>query len=115
MTFRSEIRDRSIIIVDNFSAHVSDEAKSIVHGPLCSVLCELPANCTSVSQPLDVGIMGPFKARLRALWLKDTNVYKTLQEKRHAVISRAIQAWDSITPEMVIKSFKQAIPKPPEQ
>ena len=90
--FRSKMRDPSIVLVDNISAHVTNEAKAMVEGPLCSVLCELPPNCTSVCHPLDVGKMGPFKVRLHVLWLLHTNVYETPQEKRKAVILRAIKA-----------------------
>jgi hypothetical protein len=63
-------------------------------------------------QPLDVGIMGPFKSKLRNLWLEDTHVYVTAAEKRMAVILRAIKAWESISISAVQSAFEKAMPKP---
>ncbi|KAE9091051.1 hypothetical protein PF006_g25013 [Phytophthora fragariae] len=43
----------------------------------------LPANSTAVCQPLDVGVMGPLKKSLRALWLKEQSVKrKKKQDKK---------------------------------
>ncbi|KAH9153416.1 hypothetical protein AeRB84_004335, partial [Aphanomyces euteiches] len=54
---RSEVRGPTLFVVDNFAAHVSDQSYSIVEEELSSYLCPLPKNCTSVLQPLDVGVM----------------------------------------------------------
>ncbi|RHY16783.1 hypothetical protein DYB36_011018 [Aphanomyces astaci] len=58
-----EIEVPSVVVVDNLSAHVTPAACELVRGDLYSVLEELPANATSTVQPLDVGVMGPFKAK----------------------------------------------------
>ena len=106
------------MLVDNFSAHVTDSSKALVASQLCSKLVELPANCTSVCQPLDVGVMGPFKSRLRALWLEemfsmdDNTVVLTAKEKRRRVILRAIRAWESLSEDVVRDAFEKAIPTP---
>ncbi|KDO31021.1 hypothetical protein SPRG_19567 [Saprolegnia parasitica CBS 223.65] len=78
---------------------------------LKSDLYPLPPNTTSTCQPLDVGVMGPFKAKLRALWLRDTKKYTTPAEKRMAVIKRAIAAWDDISEDAIKSAFAKAIPK----
>ncbi|KAH9120207.1 hypothetical protein LEN26_011229 [Aphanomyces euteiches] len=61
----SELRGPTLFVVDNFNAHVSDASFAMVEEELSSFLCPLPKNCTSVLQPLDVGVMGPFKSILR--------------------------------------------------
>jgi len=91
---------------------------------LQSTLELLPANCTSVCQPLDVGVMGPFKRRLQTLWLEG-QVASLLREdedepiapstpasKRLSAIKRAIAAWESLSPECIMRSFEKAIPLP---
>jgi len=65
-------------------------------------------HCTSICQPLDVGVMGPFKQIIRGMWLTDKNRPKTAEEKRKATIMRA---WDEISPDIVKSSFEKAIPK----
>ncbi|RHY55266.1 hypothetical protein DYB30_008128 [Aphanomyces astaci] len=80
-------------------------------GTLPFVLEPLPPNCTSVCQPLDVGVMGPFKKLLRTLWLEETPVV-TAGEKRLAMIKRSIKAWDRISADAIKKSFVKAIPRP---
>ncbi|RHZ26065.1 hypothetical protein DYB37_011187 [Aphanomyces astaci] len=78
-----EIHGPTVILVDNFDAHVTQESSESIARDLFSVLEPLPPNCTSVCQPLDVGVMGPFKKLLRTLWLEETPVV-TAGEKRLA-------------------------------
>jgi len=101
-----------VLLVDNFSAHTTEASFATVKEDLKSDLYPLPPNTTSACQPLDVGVMGPFKAKVRALWLRDTKKYKTAAEKRLAVIKRAITAWDEISEASVMSAFAKAIPKP---
>ncbi|RHY81185.1 hypothetical protein DYB35_012205 [Aphanomyces astaci] len=94
-----EIEECSVVLVDNFQSHVSVK---IVNEELGSHLCPLPPNSTTVCQPLDVGVIAPFKRHLRELWLfeemiegDDKDTYSlTAQQKRMAMIKRAIAAWD---------------------
>ncbi|KAF0711838.1 hypothetical protein AaE_012181 [Aphanomyces astaci] len=64
-----DIEEASVILVDNFESHVSDASYKIINEERGSHLCPLPPNSTSICQPLDVGVMAPFKRRLRELWL----------------------------------------------
>jgi hypothetical protein len=98
----------SVLLIDNFESHVSDESFSIVQD-MGSEICCLPPNSTSHVQPLDVSIMGPFKQHLRDLWLLEVDVATTAQEKRKMMIERAIKAWDKITEEEIRGSFQKAI------
>ena len=79
---------------------------------LFSGLCQLPPNTTSVCQPLDVGVMGPLKAKMRNVWLSETFAAKITKGKRLVTINRAIQAWDEISDIVIRKSFQKAIPRP---
>lgn len=64
---KPELTGPSVILLDNLDCHVSQEAEHIVAGELFGALSPLPPNSTSVCQPLDVGVMGPLKAKLRSL------------------------------------------------
>ncbi|RHY41447.1 hypothetical protein DYB30_014154 [Aphanomyces astaci] len=80
----------------------------------------LPPNSTSVYQPLDVGVMAPFKCNLRNLRLleeqiigDDEDPYSlTAQKKRLAMVHRAISAWDMVSEDLIRRSFEKAIPTP---
>ncbi|KAJ0391260.1 hypothetical protein P43SY_011738 [Pythium insidiosum] len=78
-----EVEGPTVLIVDNFDSH-----------------------------PLDVGTMGPFKARLRSLWLQERHTAKTARQKRIAMIHRAITAYNGLAEETISGSFDTAIPKP---
>ncbi|KAF0704103.1 hypothetical protein AaE_015109 [Aphanomyces astaci] len=115
------IDEPSVILLDNFESHVSDESYTIVHDELGSLLCPLPPNATSVCQPLDVGVMAPFKRYLRDEWLAEEIIdgedgddfdTPTAAEKRVAMIKRAILAWDRVSASEIRRSFEKAIPAP---
>ncbi|KAK1929640.1 hypothetical protein P3T76_014857 [Phytophthora citrophthora] len=91
----------SVLLVDNLDSHVSQESVDIVAGELFSTLQPLPKNSTSVCQPLDVGVMGPLKAKLRTAWLLEDTVCKTAKEKWLATIQRVILAWESISDDTI--------------
>lgn len=57
------------MLLDNFDAHITAQSHECVESAYKSSLYLLPANCTHVCQPLDVGVMVPLKAILRSKWL----------------------------------------------
>ncbi|OWZ08351.1 hypothetical protein PHMEG_00019125 [Phytophthora megakarya] len=83
---QQHITRSALLLVDNLECHVSSESEAIVSEELCAVLQPLPKNATSVCQPLDVGIMEPLKANLKALWLFENATATTAKEKRLATI-----------------------------
>ncbi|KAG2776141.1 hypothetical protein Pcac1_g13481 [Phytophthora cactorum] len=112
------ILEGSVLLVDNLNCHVSDESEMIVKKELHSILQALPKNSTSVCQSLDVGIMGPLKAKLKELWLAERppplkpgekRKKKTAADKRLETIKRAITAWESLDPETVTKALNKAL------
>ncbi len=87
------------------------------------LVAAIPPNATSVVQPLDVGVMAPFKRHLRDLWLEEELIEGddndedvdmmtvTAQQKRKAMVQRAIKAWARITPQEIRRSFEKALPR----
>ncbi|RHY03086.1 hypothetical protein DYB25_005987 [Aphanomyces astaci] len=67
----NNLLDHSVVLLDNFASHVNDDSYRIVHEELGSLLCPIPPNATSICQPLDVGVMAPFKRYLRDAWLTE--------------------------------------------
>ncbi|KAE9349348.1 hypothetical protein PR003_g5933 [Phytophthora rubi] len=72
--FRYEVDAPSVLLLDNFDAHVSEEGINVVAETTSALVCQLPANSTAVCQPLDVGVMGPLKKTITAKWLADISV-----------------------------------------
>ncbi|RHY21038.1 hypothetical protein DYB32_009912 [Aphanomyces invadans] len=118
---QDDIEEASVVLVDNFESHVSEDSVKIMNEELGSHLCPLPPNATSMCQPLDVGVMAPFKRHLRELWLHediivddDDDVFSlTARQKRLALIKRAIRAWDMVSADAVRGSFEKALPQEP--
>jgi hypothetical protein len=101
----------SVLIVDNFVSHVSDEGLRVVGEVAYATVAPLPPNSTAVCQPLDVGVMGPLKAIIRGRYVPNPKV--SAREKRFAAIKATIAAWDAISPSTVVRSFEKAIPRFP--
>ncbi|RQM27620.1 hypothetical protein B5M09_011037 [Aphanomyces astaci] len=55
----------SVLLVDNVDCHVFEASYDKTAEAMFSVIEPLPQNSTSRCQPLDVGVMGPFKAKLK--------------------------------------------------
>lgn len=108
---RYEIASPSVLLLDNFDAHVSDEGQAVVAEEACCSVCPLPPNSTSYIQPLDVGVMGPFKSNLRMLWMEEEHTATDAASKRCVTIDRAIKAWSMITSSTIVSSFEKAIPR----
>ncbi|RHX97347.1 hypothetical protein DYB25_009257 [Aphanomyces astaci] len=87
---KPELDCPSVLLADNLKCH------------------PLPANTTSVLQPLDVGVMGPFKSMCRTEWIKEGKVV-TAAEKRLAMIKRAIKVWNDMKEDTIRKSFEKAL------
>lgn len=47
-----QIEGPSVLLLDNFESHVSDEGQRLVAEEACCSVCPLPPNSTSVCQPL---------------------------------------------------------------
>ncbi|RHY48183.1 hypothetical protein DYB34_010743 [Aphanomyces astaci] len=100
----------SVVLADNLKCHVSKKSYKILEDELFSVayLQPLPASTTSVLQPLDVGVLGPFKQMCRSEWIKEEKVVTTA-EKRLAMIKRSIKVWDAMKEDTIRKSFEKAL------
>ncbi|RHY98005.1 hypothetical protein DYB37_004741 [Aphanomyces astaci] len=105
-----EITGPTVILADNLDCHVSEASVDTVSTELFGILEPLPKNSTSVCQPLDVGVMGPLKSKLRKKWLTEKPVV-TAAEKRLAMIQRTIQAWEEMPCDLIRSSFEKALPQ----
>ncbi|KAF0706744.1 hypothetical protein AaE_013971 [Aphanomyces astaci] len=112
------IQEPSVVLLDNLESHVSGELYNIMYEELGAHLCALPPNATSVCQPLDVGVMAPFKRNLRNLWLlediivgdDDDPFSLTSRQKRMALVKWSIAAWDLVSSQEIRRSFEKALP-----
>ncbi|KAF4147245.1 DDE superfamily endonuclease [Phytophthora infestans] len=113
------------LYVDNLQCHVSTEPEDAL-ATWGTELVPLPKNTTSVLQPLDVGVMGPFKQKLRAITL----VFElgavapsghlplrerllaiermSALEKRKRLVERVIAAWDAVSEDTIKKAWLKA-------
>ncbi len=122
------MNENSVVLLDNFDAHVTAASHECVRSAYSSELSLLPPNCTHICQPLDVGVMGPLKAILCSKWLMesvdellddrgnirtDADRIRTAKEKRLATINRTVEAWNEITADVIQKSFVKALTSSP--
>ncbi|RHZ10936.1 hypothetical protein DYB37_013835 [Aphanomyces astaci] len=116
--FRQRPTKNKVKQADLAESHVLGESYNIMYEELGAHLCALSPNATSVYQPLDVGVMAPFKRNLRNLWLlediivgdDDDPFSLTSRQKRMALVKRSIAAWDLVSSQEIRRSFEKALP-----
>ena len=114
------------LFLDNLKSHVSEESME-AFADLGTELVPLPKHTTSVLQPLDVGVMGPFKRIVRAMALtyevsavnENTSIplrerltilhKKPTKEKRRIIVERIIKAWDQVSTSAVVRSWEKSL------
>ena len=107
-------RRKSLLVMDSFEGHKTDSVKKRCNEENTDIAI-IPGGLTSVLQPLDVCLNKPFKDRLRekwGMWMARGEYELTkggnLKKPGYNIICKwIIEAWDSISSEMVIKSFKK--------
>ncbi|GMF53439.1 unnamed protein product [Phytophthora fragariaefolia] len=100
------------LLLDNFDSNVSEEGRRVVVEEANATVVPLPPNTTAVCQPLDVGVMGPLKTKLRAKFRGISA--GTAQGKCLRAIKSTIAAWEELEETTAIRSFEKAIPRYPE-
>jgi hypothetical protein len=108
------LKPKSLLVWDMFRAHCCDSVKEKLKE--CNTRqAVIPGGCTSILQPLDVSINKPFKTYIRKLW----NSWMVTGEKEFTkggalkrpglrlVVEWVKEAWESISEEIIIKSFKK--------
>ncbi len=112
--WRKNNSDRRLLVWDAFSGHITPEVKKEVREVYNTDMAVIPGGCTSKLQPCDVRWNRPFKDTFRDLydeWVIDGAVDLTKKGNRKPppkpLLLRWIKkAWDSVTPDVVKKSFK---------
>ena len=56
-----------IIVLDQYRCHMMESVVSAIQSLGCEII-HLPSGCTSLFQPVDVGINKPLKSGIRVLW-----------------------------------------------
>ncbi|RHZ41466.1 hypothetical protein DYB31_013688 [Aphanomyces astaci] len=110
LTHKFVVETPSVILADNLVSHVSNASVKTICLDLCSSLQALLPNSPSVCQPLDVGVMGLLKAKMRSLWLRETPV-STAEENRMMMIKRTIAAFGALGDDVIVKSFVKELPR----
>ncbi|GMF52157.1 unnamed protein product [Phytophthora fragariaefolia] len=96
------------LILNNFDSLVSEEGQRVVAEEANATVVPLPPNTTAACQPLNVGVMGPLKAKLRAKFRGISG--GAAKEKRLRATKSTIAAWEELEEATVIRSIEKAIP-----
>ena len=104
-----------MLILDNCAAHPDEEDLVSPDGKIRAAF--LPANVTSLVQPMDQGVLKNLKRNYRKQLLRDligqedTDMVPYLRAiNMKDVVDRSVVAWDSITEETLRRSWKKLMP-----
>ncbi|KAM9906163.1 hypothetical protein OXX69_006909 [Metschnikowia pulcherrima] len=108
-------RKKVLSPVSNFSAYEAAVRLLAMESPLTHTeFCFLPPNSTSMTQPLNQGIIQAFKCKYCKLWLK--YMVEEIDEERDSIktvnvmksVKCSIEAWNSITTATMANCWRHA-------
>jgi hypothetical protein len=108
-------RQKAMLVLDSFWGHLNDDVKKKLQRGQTDMVV-IPGGLTSILQPLDISINKPFKELLRRFygeWMAEGNHRYTPGGKikrppLETMCSWILRAWDCISSDVIVKSFKKA-------
>jgi hypothetical protein len=100
-------RPRQVLLLDSFAGHKTPLVQN--HADNCGITLDfIPPGMTSTLQPLDVGLMKPFKDGLRRRWTAFTRPLESPKPGLQQLLIWIKESWDEIRRETVIAAFRRA-------
>jgi len=109
---------RTMLVVDSHCAHKAESVKRLALERGVDLVM-IPGGYTPFLQPLDVGIIAPFKHRMRALWAEwildpDQHSFIPKSGNRRCpevwrICKWAKQAWESVYRSTVVNSWRKSL------
>ncbi|KAK7097631.1 hypothetical protein V1264_004579 [Littorina saxatilis] len=102
---------RRLLVLDQYAAHRTANVQAAM-GERDVDLASIPGGCTALAQPIDVGIVKPFKDALRDSWVQWMTQPRPLtaagnlrQPLRQDVVTWVGQAWERVGAQTIVTSF----------
>ncbi|KAG1677113.1 Pogo transposable element with KRAB domain [Nymphon striatum] len=105
------LKKPALLVWDQFRAHLTNKVKEVLRRDHNTIQAVIPGGLSSLLQPLAVSLNKPFKTKVRQLWQERMAGDKAkLTAKGNlcplpTVVSWVKEAWASIPPAMIKKSF----------
>ena len=101
----------AVLMLDAFAAHHTESVKERLE-EIGVTLYQIPPGCTSLTQPIDVGLAKPVKDRYRAKWWawysgqnQDGPTFRTAS--RELCISWVVDIWETLPASIVQNSWRK--------
>ncbi|MCU7881477.1 MAG: hypothetical protein KZQ60_13760 [Candidatus Thiodiazotropha sp. (ex Lucinoma aequizonata)] len=106
---------RSLLVLDSFRCHKSDDIKEILRNDHRTRLAIIPGGMTSVLQPLDVSVNKPMKVLLQRRWNdwyagvdhSFTATGRMRKPELQDVCQWIVDAWTELDPAIIVRAFKK--------
>ena len=101
----------AFLLLDHFSVHWTQNVQNRLQeiGITCH---KIPAGCTGLVQPIDVGIGKPFKDRLKrqwSEWMRSLDAESRIpMARRNMVVQWLVDSWETITPEIAQNAWRKS-------
>jgi hypothetical protein len=98
---------RQVLLLDSFAVHKTQLVRD--HALNCGIVLDfIPPSMTSTLQPLDVGLMKPFKDGLRKRWTAFTRPLESVKPGLQHLLVWIKESWDEIRREVVVAAFERS-------
>ena len=97
------------LIMDEYKAHWEDRVQDLARS-MNLELIKVPPGTTSTQQPLDISVNGPMKQIRQRIYVENKIIHPNASDSIELAVNRSFSAYQQITPQTIIKGWKQICP-----
>jgi hypothetical protein len=101
-------QNTAALVIDTYGAHTTQRVIEYLDS-IGVELIVVPKGTTDEAQPLDINVMGPFKKKRQALWMKALLMSPDRANTAAATVERTLQSYLDITIETVLVGWRQVL------
>lgn len=106
--WQPEVSMSSLLLLDSLKVHRMDSVKAVLEEECLTRVEFIPPGVTTLAQPMDVAVMGPFKAKCKSMYVQqvlEKGFCRDPTTRRKEIARIVIDAWAKVSRKTIVSGF----------